>query len=100
LEGSGSIPLTDGSGSGWPQKHPDPDTVVKIFSRVDQETVVLESCHSYIHDLLKQLGPTNAMDPAIQQEINNFPPEAKVSPDLISVSHQDSLSPDLDPIQT
>jgi hypothetical protein len=45
--------------------------------------VVLESCHSYIHDLLKQLGPTNAMDPAIQQEINNFPPEAKVSPDLI-----------------
>jgi hypothetical protein len=40
--------------------------------------VVLESCHSYIHDLLKQLGPTNAMDPSIQQEINNFPPEAKV----------------------
>jgi hypothetical protein len=62
--------------------------------------VVLESCHSYIHDLLKQLGPTNAMDPAIQQEINNFPPEAKVSPDLIntwplvSVSDPNSLSPD------
>jgi hypothetical protein len=47
--------------------------------------VVLESCHSYIHDLLKQLGPTNAMDPAIQQEINNFPPEAKVSPDFIKL---------------
>lgn len=43
----------------------------------DKESAVLESCHSFIHDLLKQLGPTNAMDPAIQQEINNFPPEAK-----------------------
>ncbi len=38
------------------------------------------------------------MDPAIQQEINNFPPEAKVSPDFIkfglSVSDPDLLSPD------
>ena len=24
------------------------------------------------------MGPTNAMDPRLQQEINNFPPEAKV----------------------
>jgi hypothetical protein len=43
----------------------------------DEELIVMESCHSYIHDLLKQLGPTNAMDPILQQEINNFPPEAK-----------------------
>ena len=39
----------------------------------------MESCHSYIHDLLRQMGPTNAMDPRLQSEINNFPPEAKVS---------------------
>ena len=38
----------------------------------------MESCHSFIHDMLKHMGPTNAMDPRLQQEINNFPPEAKV----------------------
>jgi hypothetical protein len=43
-----------------------------------KENAVLDTCHTFIHDLLKQLGPTNALDPAIQQEINNFPPEAKV----------------------
>lgn len=43
----------------------------------EEELIVMESCHSYIHDLLKKLGPTNAMDPLLQQEINNFPPEAK-----------------------
>ena len=59
-----------------------------------EELIVMESCHSYIHDLLRwysrfvsvfipifisrQLGPTNAMDPILQQEINGFPPEAKV----------------------
>lgn len=42
-----------------------------------EELIVMESCHSYIHDLLRQLGPTNAMDPILQQEINGFPPEAK-----------------------
>ena len=41
----------------------------------------MESCHSYIHDFLKQRGPTYAMDPNLQQEINNFPPEAKVGID-------------------
>ena len=39
----------------------------------------MEHCHTFIHDLLKQLGPSNAMDPILQQEINNFPPEAKVT---------------------
>eukprot|EP00092_Neocalanus_flemingeri_P001532 GFUD01001634.1.p1 GENE.GFUD01001634.1~~GFUD01001634.1.p1 ORF type:complete len:652 (+),score=179.15 GFUD01001634.1:219-1958(+) len=43
----------------------------------EEELIVMESCHSYIHDLLRQMGPTNAMDPRLQQEINNFPPEAK-----------------------
>jgi len=43
----------------------------------DKEAAILESCHSYIHDFLKQRGPTYAMDPNLQQEINNFPPEAK-----------------------
>jgi hypothetical protein len=59
-----------------------------------EELIVMESCHSYIHDILRyhgvlnlylylylfffrQLGPTNAMDPILQQEINNFPDEAK-----------------------
>ena len=44
----------------------------------EEELIVMESCHSYIHDLLRQMGPTNAMDPRLQAEINNFPPEAKV----------------------
>ena len=44
----------------------------------EEELIVMESCHSYIHDLLRQMGPTNAMDPRLQSEINNFPPEAKV----------------------
>jgi len=43
----------------------------------EEELIVMESCHSYIHDLLRQMGPTNAMDPRLQSEINNFPPEAK-----------------------
>jgi len=43
----------------------------------EEELIVMESCHSYIHDLLRQMGPTNAMDPRLQAEINNFPPEAK-----------------------
>jgi len=43
----------------------------------EEELIVMESCHSYIHDLLKHMGPTNAMDPRLQSEINNFPPEAK-----------------------
>jgi len=43
----------------------------------EEELIVMESCHSYIHDLLRQIGPTNAMDPRLQSEINNFPPEAK-----------------------
>lgn len=43
----------------------------------DEEKAVMESCHSFIHDLLKQLGPSNAGDPILQTEINNFPPEAK-----------------------
>ena len=45
----------------------------------EEELIVMESCHSYIHDLLRQMGPTNAMDPRLQSEINNFPPEAKVT---------------------
>ena len=45
----------------------------------EEELIVMESCHSYIHDLLRQIGPTNAMDPRLQSEINNFPPEAKVN---------------------
>lgn len=43
----------------------------------EEELIVMESCHSFIHDMLKHMGPTNAMDPRLQQEINNFPPEAK-----------------------
>lgn len=43
----------------------------------EKEVAILESCHSYIHDFLKQRGPSYAMDPNLQQEINNFPPEAK-----------------------
>jgi len=43
----------------------------------EEERAVMESCHSFIHDLLKQLGPSNAGDPILQTEINNFPPEAK-----------------------
>ena len=39
-----------------------------------EELIVMESCHSYIHDFLRQMGPTHAMDPVLQQEINNFPP--------------------------
>lgn len=38
----------------------------------------MESCHSFIHDMLKHMGPANVMDPRLQQEISNFPPEAKV----------------------
>ena len=49
-------------------------TLIRHF----QELIVMESCHSFIHDMLKHMGPTNAMDPRLQQEINNFPPEAKV----------------------
>ena len=47
-----------------------------------QELIVMESCHSFIHDMLKHMGPTNAMDPRLQEEINNFPPEAKVSMEI------------------
>ena len=49
-----------------------------IFHCYVQELIVMESCHSFIHDMLKHMGPTNAMDPRLQEEINNFPPEAKV----------------------
>ena len=50
----------------------------RLHSRILQELVIMESCHSFIHDMLKHMGPTNAMDPRLQQEISNFPPEAKV----------------------
>ena len=38
----------------------------------------MDSCHSFIHDMLKHMGPTNTMDPRLMDEINNFPPEAQV----------------------
>ena len=59
----------------------------------------MESCHSYIHDMLRylnspnqaviqnqfstsflfrHLGPTHATDPILLHEINKFPDEAKV----------------------
>ena len=74
------------------------DTMEQHFAKLnldEEELIVMESCHrcsvtqeserfttiqvlcSYIHDLLRQMGPTNAMDPRLQTEINNFPPEAK-----------------------
>jgi len=43
----------------------------------DEELIVMESCHSYFHDILRQMGPTNAMDARLQQEMDSFPPEAK-----------------------
>ena len=43
-----------------------------------QERLIMESCHSFIQDMLRHMGPTNTMDPRLQDEINNFPPEAKV----------------------
>jgi len=56
------------------------DTIESHFAKLnldEEELIVMESCHSFIHDMLKHMGPTNAMDPRLQQEINNFPPEAK-----------------------
>ena len=44
----------------------------------DEELIVMESCHSYFHDILRKMGPTNAMDARLQQEMDSFPPEAKV----------------------
>ena len=44
----------------------------------DEELIVMESCHSYFHDILRKMGPTNAMDARLQQEMESFPPEAKV----------------------
>ena len=84
------------------QIHILPWVQIQTLTIFDQEElIVMESCHSYIHDLLRwvlcfflrtfhvflfrQLGPTNAMDPILQQEINAFPPEAKVTPKLGSV---------------
>ena len=46
----------------------------------DEELIVMESCHSYFHDILRKMGPTNAMDARLQQEMDSFPPEAKVFP--------------------
>jgi len=43
----------------------------------EEELIVMESCHSFIHDMLRQLGPIHAMDPILTQEINKFPDEAK-----------------------
>lgn len=43
----------------------------------EKEAAILESCNSYICDYLKQRGPTNALDPALQTEFQNFPTEAK-----------------------
>ena len=66
----------------------------------EEELIVMESCHSYIHDMLRcfispnwiwrqfdqsnifwflrHLGPTHATDPILLHEINKFPDEAKV----------------------
>ena len=38
----------------------------------------MESCHSYFHDILRKMGPTNATDARLQHEKDSFPPEAKV----------------------
>jgi len=43
----------------------------------EEELIVMESCHSYIHDMLRHLGPTHATDPILLHEINKFPDEAK-----------------------
>ena len=59
----------------------DSDSIESHFAKLnldDEELIVMESCHSYFHDILRQMGPTNAMDARLQQEMDSFPPEAKV----------------------
>ena len=59
----------------------DTDPLESHFAKLnldDEELIVMESCHSYFHDILRQMGPTNAMDARLQNEMDSFPPEAKV----------------------
>jgi len=53
------------------------DTQMAKLNLDQEELIVMESCHSYIHDMRRHVGPTNAMDPILQHEIQAFPPEAK-----------------------
>ena len=70
------------------------DTMEAHFAKLnldDEELIVMESCHSYFHDILRKMGPTNAMDARLQQEMDSFPPEAKVKshcrPTCIDLQH-------------
>ena len=58
----------------------------------DEELIVMESCHSYFHDILRKMGPTNAMDARLQQEMDSFPPEAKVKVHLVQLLLTSSIS--------
>ena len=68
----------------------DPDSIESHFAKLnldDEELIVMESCHSYFHDILRQMGPTNAMDARLQQEMDSFPPEAKVKINTVNAFH-------------
>jgi len=71
---------SSGAGRGGKINSVDEDPMESHFTKLnldEEELVIMESCHSFIHDMLKHMGPANVMDPRLQQELSNFPPEAK-----------------------